>query len=72
MFKALSQAVQRAPFYPESHNLMGLVYEAHGNYFSAITAFRRAKCAISFAGSCQAPCLVDVSINLARSLVWVC
>ncbi|XP_077215961.1 tetratricopeptide repeat (TPR)-like superfamily protein isoform X2 [Tasmannia lanceolata] len=69
VFGALCQAVQRAPQYPESHNLNGLVCEAQSNYESAIAAYKRARCAISiFARTAPKSYITDVTVNLARSL----
>ncbi|KAK9269809.1 hypothetical protein L1049_025382 [Liquidambar formosana] len=69
VFGAIQQAVQRAPYYPESHNLNGLVCEARFDYGSAAAAYRLARCAIStLAGTVPKSCFRDISINLARSL----
>ncbi|KAL2506081.1 Tetratricopeptide repeat protein SKI3 [Abeliophyllum distichum] len=69
VFGAIRHALQRAPHYPESHNLNGLVCESRGDYQSAITSYRLARCAIrSFAGEVSESFLKDISINLARSL----
>ncbi|WOL13945.1 tetratricopeptide repeat protein SKI3 isoform X1 [Canna indica] len=68
---AIGQAVQRAPYSPESHNLHGLVCESRKDYQSAIMAYQRARCLLkiisNFKGDIKS-CLVDVSVNLARSL----
>ncbi|KAK9143727.1 hypothetical protein Syun_013127 [Stephania yunnanensis] len=67
-FGAIRQAVQRAPHYPESHNLIGLMFEARSDYKSAIAAYKLAQYAISnFAGTAP-KCHFDVSVNLARAL----
>lgn len=69
VFGAIRHALQRAPHYPESHNLNGLVCESRGDYQSAITSYRLARCAIRyFAGELSVSFLKDISINLARSL----
>ncbi|KAK9147526.1 hypothetical protein Scep_006283 [Stephania cephalantha] len=67
-FGAIRQAVQRAPHYPESHNLIGLMFEARSDYKSAIAAYKLAQYSISnFAGTAP-KCHFDVSVNLARAL----
>ncbi|XP_058073295.1 tetratricopeptide repeat protein SKI3 [Magnolia sinica] len=69
VFGALQQAVQRAPHYPESHNLNGLACEARSDYQSAVAAYRKAQYAISaFARTAPKSHSSDVSVNLARSL----
>uniref|UniRef100_A0A6V7QSG7 Tetratricopeptide repeat protein SKI3 n=1 Tax=Ananas comosus var. bracteatus TaxID=296719 RepID=A0A6V7QSG7_ANACO len=71
VFGAIRQAVQRAPHYPESHNLNGLVCEAQSDYQSAVTAYRHAKCALAIMPNSKADInshLADVSFNLVRSL----
>lgn len=69
VFGASRQAVQRAPHYPESHNLYGLVCEARSDYQSAIAAYKKARCAIHAFASLELKSHIrDVSINLARSL----
>ncbi|KAM0941484.1 putative tetratricopeptide-like helical domain superfamily [Dioscorea sansibarensis] len=71
VFGAVRQAVQRAPFYAESHNLKGLVYEARRDYEAATVAYKCARWAFStmhIADPAFKSCLTDVSINLARSL----
>ncbi|XP_062095630.1 tetratricopeptide repeat protein SKI3-like [Humulus lupulus] len=69
VFGAIKQAVQRAPYYPESHNLKGLVCEARFEYQTAATSYRLALCALTnlSAGFSKSQ-IRDVSINLARSL----
>ncbi|XP_051140393.1 tetratricopeptide repeat protein SKI3 [Andrographis paniculata] len=69
VFGAIQQALQRVPQYPESHNLAGLVCESRSDYESAITSYRLARCAlVSFADESSESHLLDISINLARSL----
>ncbi|KAI8015612.1 Tetratricopeptide repeat protein SKI3 [Camellia lanceoleosa] len=69
VFGAIRQAMQRAPYYPESHNLNGLVCEARFDYQSAAVSYRLARSAIStFAGNVPKSHLRDISINLARTL----
>ncbi|KAK6939145.1 hypothetical protein RJ641_032653 [Dillenia turbinata] len=69
VFGAIRQAVQRAPHYPETHNLNGLISEAHFNFRSAAAYYRLARHATStFTGSVPKSNLRDISINLARSL----
>lgn len=67
VFGPIRQALHRAPQYPESHNLLGLVCEARHDYLSAATSYRLARCAVntSFGDTTK---LLDISINLARSL----
>ncbi|MQM18254.1 hypothetical protein Taro_051242 [Colocasia esculenta] len=69
VFGAIQQAVQRAPHYPETHNLMGLVCESRLDYHSAIAAYRNAKHVLNiFVKSASKSQVADVSVNLARSL----
>ncbi|PKI54726.1 hypothetical protein CRG98_024926 [Punica granatum] len=69
VFGAICQAVQRAPNYPESHNLKGLIFEARRDYQSAVASYRAARHAISrLSGTCPESCMRDVTVNLARSL----
>ncbi|KZV41355.1 tetratricopeptide repeat protein 37 [Dorcoceras hygrometricum] len=69
VFGAIKQALLRAPEYPESHNLNGLVCESRHDYENAITAYKLARCALkSFAAESAERCQKDISINLARSL----
>uniref|UniRef100_A0A1D1Y0Z0 Tetratricopeptide repeat protein 37 n=1 Tax=Anthurium amnicola TaxID=1678845 RepID=A0A1D1Y0Z0_9ARAE len=69
VFGAIQQAVQRAPYYPESHNLKGLVCEARSDYCSAIAAYRNAQYALNFfCKSAPKSQVADISLNLARSL----
>ncbi|KAM3236778.1 tetratricopeptide repeat protein SKI3 isoform X1 [Capsicum annuum] len=68
-FGAIQQALQRAPQYPESHNLKGLVCEARSDYDSAVASYRLARVAARvFAGKLPKSYLADISINLTRSL----
>lgn len=68
-FGAIQQALQRAPQYPESHNLKGLVCEARSDYESAVASYRLARLAARvFAGKLSKSSLTDISINLTRSL----
>ena len=61
--------MQHAPYYPESHNLNGLVCEAQCDYQSAVASYRLARCAINtFSGSILKSHLRDISFNIARSL----
>ncbi|KAJ6414247.1 hypothetical protein OIU84_006965 [Salix udensis] len=68
VFGAIRQAVQKAPHYPETHNLHGLVCEARSEYQAAITSFRLARSAIISSGDTSKSCLQDIAVNLARSL----
>lgn len=64
--------MQRAPQYPESHNLKGLVCEARGDYESAVASYRLARLAARvFAGKVLKSYPADISINLTRSLCMV-
>ncbi|KAM7253000.1 hypothetical protein ACFE04_025618 [Oxalis oulophora] len=69
VFAAIQQAVQRAPNYPESHNLNGLACEARNEYQAAVASYRLAHCAISIS-SADVPKshVLDISVNLIRSL----
>lgn len=66
VFGPIRQALHHAPQYPESHNLLGLVYEARCDYQSAITFYRLARCAMK-TSSRDSQKLLDISINLART-----
>lgn len=69
---AIRQAIQRAPYSPEAHNLNGLVSEARSDYESAITAYQQAQCALNMQHNSVADLkshTADVSINLARALI---
>ncbi|KAJ4965925.1 hypothetical protein NE237_017774 [Protea cynaroides] len=69
VFGAIRQAVQRAPHYPESHNLHGLVCEARSDYQFAVAAYRLARLTICTSTSMAPDSLFcDISMNLARSL----
>ncbi|KAL6013539.1 hypothetical protein ACLOJK_004037 [Asimina triloba] len=69
VFGAVRQAVQRAPHYPESHNLNGLSYEAQLDYESAVAAYRKARYAMdAFAKTAPKSHFTDISVNLARAL----
>ncbi|XP_048331542.1 tetratricopeptide repeat protein SKI3 isoform X2 [Ziziphus jujuba] len=69
VFGAIRQAMQRAPHYPECHNLNGLFCESRFDYQSAIASYRLARFAlISFSGNVSKSHVRDISINLARSL----
>ncbi|KAL6996045.1 hypothetical protein U1Q18_006180 [Sarracenia purpurea var. burkii] len=69
VYGAIQQSVHRAPYYPESHNMNGLVCEARFDYETAAVSYRRARCALStFAGKVPKSHIRDISINLARSL----
>ena len=72
MLGALNQAVQRAPYIPESHNLKGLSWEARGGHQSAIISYKNALHA-SYALHWPAASnqVVDISVNLARILCKV-
>ncbi|VAH17868.1 unnamed protein product [Triticum turgidum subsp. durum] len=68
---AVRQAVQRAPHYPESHNINGLVSEVRSDFQSAITSYQHAKFALDMVRGSKLDNrypFVDVSVNLARSL----
>lgn len=71
VFGAVRQALQRAPHYPESYNLNGLVYEARHDYKTAAVFYRLAQCAICALGRGSNSSLRDISTNLARSLCKV-
>ena len=71
---AVRQAVQRAPHYPESHNINGLVSEVRSDFQSAITSYQHAKFALGMMRRSKLDNrypFVDVSVNLARSLCKV-
>ncbi|KAL5778461.1 hypothetical protein ACOSP7_011387 [Xanthoceras sorbifolium] len=69
VFGAIQQAIHRAPYYPESHNMYGLVCEARFDYQAAVASYRLARCAIkSSADTIPKSHYQDISINLARSL----
>ncbi|KAJ9186264.1 hypothetical protein P3X46_001862 [Hevea brasiliensis] len=69
VFGAIQQAVLRAPHYPESHNLKGLVCEARSEYQTAVASYRLARCAANVSsGNASKSHLRDIAVNLARSL----
>ncbi|KAI4366241.1 hypothetical protein MLD38_022139 [Melastoma candidum] len=69
VYGAIRQAVQRAPYFPESHNLLGLILEARHDYISAAASYRVARYALhKYSGSKKTDFIHEVSINLARSL----
>ncbi|EFH63911.1 tetratricopeptide repeat-containing protein [Arabidopsis lyrata subsp. lyrata] len=69
IFACIEQAVQRTPYYPESHNLHGLVCEARHNYHTAIASYRLALAAMSiYPDNLVKSHAGKVSINLIRSL----
>ncbi|KAF3446960.1 hypothetical protein FNV43_RR12140 [Rhamnella rubrinervis] len=69
VFGAIRQAIQRAPHYPECHNLNGLSCESRFDYRSAVASYRLARYAVSNTSSNVSKSLIrDISINLARSL----
>lgn len=69
VFGAIRQAMQRAPHYPECHNLNGLVSEAQSNYQSAAVSYRLARCAIiNLSSSDTKSHMKDITVNLARAL----
>jgi hypothetical protein len=71
---AVRQAVQRAPHYPESHNINGLVSEVRSDFQSAIASYRQAKFALDMMRNSKTDCrchIADISVNLARSLCKV-
>jgi hypothetical protein len=69
IFACIEQAVQRSPYYPEPHNLHGLVCEARHNYHTAIASYRLALAAMSiYPESSVKSHAGKVSINLVRSL----
>ncbi|TVU31784.1 hypothetical protein EJB05_23485 [Eragrostis curvula] len=67
---AIRQAVQRAPHYPESHNINGLVSEVRSDFQSAISFYQQARFALGLINSKSDNryAFTDVSVNLARSL----
>ncbi|GMH17265.1 hypothetical protein Nepgr_019106 [Nepenthes gracilis] len=69
VYGAIWQAVRRAPYYPEAHNLNGLVSEARFDYPTAIASYRLARLVMR-TSTCSIPKshLTDVSMNLARVL----
>ncbi|KMT19386.1 hypothetical protein BVRB_1g013820 [Beta vulgaris subsp. vulgaris] len=69
VFGAIRQASQCAPWYPESHNLNGIVFEARHDYQSAVASYRLAQYAWR-TSKFPLPHLysADISVNLARAL----
>ncbi|XP_062200574.1 tetratricopeptide repeat protein SKI3 isoform X2 [Phragmites australis] len=68
---AVRQTVQRAPHYPESHNLNGLVSEVRSDFQSAITFYQHARFALGMMHTSKSDnryAFTNVSVNLARSL----
>ncbi|KAJ1296360.1 hypothetical protein BS78_01G294600 [Paspalum vaginatum] len=68
---AVRQAVQRAPHYPESHNINGLISEVRLDFQSAITYYKQARFASGMMYNSKADnkhVFADVSLNLSRSL----
>ncbi|KAL5225280.1 hypothetical protein ABZP36_011919 [Zizania latifolia] len=68
---AVRQAVQRAPHYPESHNINGLVSEVRSDFQSAIASYQQARFALNMMCNSKTDNkyrIADVSVNLARSL----
>ncbi|XP_010932168.1 tetratricopeptide repeat protein SKI3 isoform X1 [Elaeis guineensis] len=71
-FGAIRQAIQRAPYSAEAHNLHGLLCEARSDYQSAITAYQQARCALHMEHNSVADLkshIAEVSVNLARALI---
>ncbi|EOA34750.1 hypothetical protein CARUB_v10022321mg [Capsella rubella] len=69
IFACIEQAVQRTPYYPESHNLHGLVCEARHNYHTAIASYRLALAAMRIYPDNSVKFYAGkVSMNLVRSL----
>lgn len=72
VFGAIHQALHRAPCYPESHNLKGLVCEARNDYQSAIASYRLARYAAGIFDEKESKAYLNcISSNLARSLCRV-
>ncbi|KAF8728036.1 hypothetical protein HU200_018610 [Digitaria exilis] len=68
---AVRQAVHRAPHYPESHNINGLVSEVRSDFQSAIKFYQQARFALGMTHHSKSDnknAFADVSLNLARSL----
>ncbi|PUZ40261.1 hypothetical protein GQ55_9G410100 [Panicum hallii var. hallii] len=68
---AVRQAVHRAPHYPESHNINGLVSEVRSDFQSAIRFYQQARSALGMMKNSKSDnkyVFADVSVNLARSL----
>lgn len=61
--------MQRAPHYPECHNLNGLSYESRSDHQSAVASYRLARYAVANSTiNVSKSYIRDISINLARSL----
>ncbi|XP_021867566.2 tetratricopeptide repeat protein SKI3 [Spinacia oleracea] len=69
VFGAIRQALQCAPWYPESHNLNGLVYEGRQDFQSAVASYKLARYALK-TSTFHLPHshFSDLSVNLARAL----
>ncbi|CAL4923688.1 unnamed protein product [Urochloa decumbens] len=68
---AVRQSILRAPHYPESHNINGLVSEVRSDFQSAIKFYQQARFALGMMYNSKSDnkcALADVSMNLARSL----
>lgn len=65
--------MQCAPWYPESHNLNGLVYEGRQDFQSAVASYKLARYALK-TSTFHLPHshFSDLSVNLARALCKVC
>ncbi|KAL2895169.1 Tetratricopeptide repeat protein SKI3 [Bienertia sinuspersici] len=69
VFGAIRQALHCAPWYPETHNLNGLVSEGRHDYQSAVASYRLAHYAWKTSTVLLPHShLVDISVNLARAL----
>ncbi|KMZ74255.1 Tetratricopeptide repeat (TPR)-like superfamily protein, partial [Zostera marina] len=69
VFGSVTQAVQRVPFCPVSHNLNGLICEARGDFQSAIVSYKQARYTLDiFPTSGHKYKAAEVSFNLSRSL----
>lgn len=61
--------MQRAPHYPECHNLNGLSCESRSDHQSAVASYRLARYAVANStNNVSKSSIRDISINLARSL----
>ncbi|CAK8541711.1 unnamed protein product [Lathyrus sativus] len=69
MLGSFKESFQLSPHHPESHNLHGLVCKAEKDYKSVATFYTLARHAVSIGSeSNQNACIMDISINLDRSL----
>ncbi|PKA60385.1 putative UDP-N-acetylglucosamine--peptide N-acetylglucosaminyltransferase SEC [Apostasia shenzhenica] len=71
IFAAMNHSIQRAPHYPESYNLNGLIYESRSDYECAIASYQLARCALKIAALSEVALksyATSVSVNLARAL----